>query len=49
MIELRWLSESGEKRLQYRTVIMNGFYAGWSDWQDVPAVSAELESPDAQL
>jgi len=44
MIELRWLSESGEKRLQYRTGEIDPFGMGivcrWSDWQDVPAVEA---------
>lgn len=46
MIEFRFLVRGGEKCLQYRTVIMNGFYAGWSDWQDVPEVSEEGESDD---
>jgi len=46
MIELRWLSESGEKRLQYRWRELHTLQEQLieaSDWQDVPKVEVKSE------
>jgi hypothetical protein len=51
MIELRWLVESGSKRLQYRDSYdpdTDGpyFSGAYSDWQDVPVVEEEVKSDE---
>ena len=43
MIELRYLIESGVKRLQYRAMqTLMDIPQGWGDWQDVPEVQSEV-------
>lgn len=42
MIELRWVGIGAAAKLQYRTRAFNGTMLAleWSEWQDVPRVSA---------